>query len=165
MPGDGTLDLSAVTTPGNFQDELPESMRAFQDLPPLSPLPSPAAIAHSNEATDHEEEDNTDHIRETALQNSSYSPATAPLDNILALDQNRSLISPNAASFRVLPSPSAPSNQPVDNPPEEIVDTRESEAERYAQPNEASIQPNHPLTGNLTQTRSKLIRLLKVLKP
>ena len=66
MPGEGTLDLSAVTTPDNFQDELPESVRAFQDLlPPLSPLPSPAAILHSNEATDHkEEENNTDHKEE-----------------------------------------------------------------------------------------------------
>ena len=167
MPGEGTLDLSAVTTPDNFQDELPESVRAFQDLlPPLSPLPSPAAILHSNEATDHKEEENntdhkeeenntdheeeeeeennnTDHTREAALQNSSGSPATAPLDNILALDQNRSLISPSATSSHVLPS-SAPSNQPVDNPPEEIVNTRENEAEQHAPPNETSIQPQSP---------------------
>jgi hypothetical protein len=126
MPGEGTLDLSAATTPDNFQVELPESVRAFQDLlPPLSPLPSPAAIPPSNEATDNgdEEEDNTDHTREAVLQNSSCSPATASPDNILALDQNRSLISPNAASSHVLPSPPAPPNHPVDNFPEEIVDT------------------------------------------
>jgi hypothetical protein len=39
MPGESILDLSAVNTPDNFQDELPKSVQAFQDLPPPGPPP------------------------------------------------------------------------------------------------------------------------------
>jgi hypothetical protein len=123
MSGESTLDLSAVNTLDNFQDELPKPMRAFQDLlPPPSPPPSPAAIPHSNKVRDHKEEDNnTDHTREAALQNFSYNLTTASLDDIRTLDQNHSLISLNAASSHVLPLPPAPSNPPVVNPLKEIV--------------------------------------------
>lgn len=104
-------------------------------LPPPSPPSEPVAIPHPNEARDHEEEDNnTEHTRGAVLQNSSRSHVIAPLVDSFAPDQNRSHISPNAASSHVLSSPSAHSNLPVDHPREEVSDIHENGGEQHASP-------------------------------